>query len=201
MSYMSSVLLPTESDSRILFIGNSMTYFNDMPGMVVRLGIEHGRKISYDLEVGGGSTLIEHLCNPRVIKKLSERAFQYVVLQEQSTLPLEDLELYSDSVRRFAEHLQGIPTYLLAPFVGSLIKEKQLELFRLSRRVAEKNGVIAVENEKAYRRYPASLLFGADGHHPSPFASYINAWCIYSAVLQKDLPKDLHESWERSYCS
>lgn len=67
---------------RILFIGNSHTYFNDMPEMVA----ERFRKTKYDCEVTmiahGGWFLEQHVNEPDVRFNILYGHYDYVVLQE-----------------------------------------------------------------------------------------------------------------------
>ena len=77
---------------RILFIGNSRTYANDMPAMVREMGRERGRGLGkgqekaapfrYEITVHalGGHTFEDHYQNPAVQKLLAQQ-WDYVVLQ------------------------------------------------------------------------------------------------------------------------
>ena len=69
---------------RILFIGNSHTYFNDMPAMVA----EKARKAGFDCEVTmiahGGWYLEQHVQEPDVRFNILYGHYDYVVLQEFS---------------------------------------------------------------------------------------------------------------------
>ena len=73
---------------RILFLGNSFTYFHDLPDMVAEmLQAEVGRNLV------GGAYLFQHidpadeLCTV-THKLLTEEKWDYVVLQDQSQGPI-----------------------------------------------------------------------------------------------------------------
>lgn len=70
---------------RVLFVGNSHTQNNDVPGMVARLagaaGVE--RPLHAVTEAPGGAGFVEHLGNGRVAAYLREEPWDYVVLQDQ----------------------------------------------------------------------------------------------------------------------
>ena len=53
---------------RVLFVGNSHTYFNDMPKMVAELAAAAGveRPLHAVMEAPGGAGFVEHLANGRV---------------------------------------------------------------------------------------------------------------------------------------
>ena len=84
---------------RILFIGNSHTYYNDMPNMVA----EKSRKEGYDCEVTmiahGGWFLEQHVQEPDVRFNILYGHYDYVVLQEHSH-PFGPEEKLFDAVRQ-----------------------------------------------------------------------------------------------------
>lgn len=84
---------------RILFIGNSHTYYNDMPNMVA----EKSRKEGYDCEVTmiahGGWFLEQHVQEPDVRFNILYGQYDYVVLQEHSH-PFGPEEKLFDAVRQ-----------------------------------------------------------------------------------------------------
>jgi len=87
----------------VLFIGNSFTYYNDLPTMVEDMGIAEGKAIHVEQITYGGYQLIEYitLTSPaaqEVKSKLEERDWDYVVLQEQSKKPLDNLSEFLSSV-------------------------------------------------------------------------------------------------------
>lgn len=76
-----------EDSVKILFIGNSFTYYNDMPNMVKSLATSMKLKYSCSRIVKGGQTLRGHLENPELIKTLANGGWDYVIIQEQSSSP------------------------------------------------------------------------------------------------------------------
>ena len=67
---------PPANAMRVLFIGNTHTYFNDMPMMVVELAAPAGveRPLHAVMEAPGGAGFAEHLANGRVHEHLSRPA-------------------------------------------------------------------------------------------------------------------------------
>lgn len=72
---------------KVLFIGNSFTYANNLPQMFEQLAIVAGKKVLVDQVTYGGYTLELHSQNATVLNKINERYWDYVVLQEQSQIP------------------------------------------------------------------------------------------------------------------
>lgn len=75
-------------DMRILMLGNSFTFFHDMPGMLAAM-----LKAEVVAHTRGGAMLAEQL-NPetemgaRTLRALKDEKWDYVVLQEQSNAPI-----------------------------------------------------------------------------------------------------------------
>jgi len=73
--------------TRVLFVGNSYTYVNDLPGIFKGLSNSLGRSVYTDMSAPGGYSLEQHLTNTETLLKISAGNWNYVVLQEQSQMP------------------------------------------------------------------------------------------------------------------
>ena len=82
----------TADSLRVLFIGNSYTYYNDMPSMVRQIASTQRMKLSCTRVVKGGERLSGHLKNGRLLELLARGGWDYVVIQEQSTAPARPTE-------------------------------------------------------------------------------------------------------------
>lgn len=71
---------------RVLFIGNSYTYVNDVPTLLAKISssVESGPLIETDSLVEGGQTLAGHLAKPETATRIAEGGWTHVVLQGQS---------------------------------------------------------------------------------------------------------------------
>lgn len=79
----------TASPMKVLFIGNSYTYVNDLPSMVEGLAeAAGGRQIETARHLVGGCTLERHVRETHAIDKIREQKWDFVVLQEQSLRPV-----------------------------------------------------------------------------------------------------------------
>src|SRR5262245_25045985 len=86
---------PTAADGaesktlHVLFIGNSYTYVNDVPGILTRIAATAGMgpAIVTDSVVQAGATLRDHLGGGIAARRIAERTWTHVVLQDQSLEP------------------------------------------------------------------------------------------------------------------
>ena len=87
-------------DLRILFIGNSFTTRNDLPGMVNEFAEAQGVTIQHEVISAGGASLRRHF-NAGATDRIAEGKWDYVVLQEQSTLPVKNRKRFHENVREY----------------------------------------------------------------------------------------------------
>ena len=69
---------------RILFIGNSHTYVNDMPEIVARLAKKDGIDCEVAMIAHGGWFLEQHAAEPETRFNILYGNYDYVVLQEHA---------------------------------------------------------------------------------------------------------------------
>lgn len=78
--------LQAQSDStHVLFIGNSITYFNNMPEIFKGIANNKGKKVAVDMYAPGGTGFVNHYNNPNVFAKIRKRAWDVVILQPGSS--------------------------------------------------------------------------------------------------------------------
>lgn len=68
---------------RVMLVGNSLTYANNLPALLRAVGAAEGKAISTETFAAPGGTLSERVADGAVTQALQERSFDAVVLQEQ----------------------------------------------------------------------------------------------------------------------
>lgn len=82
---------------RVLFLGNSYTYSNNLPQMLADAALSAGDTVLHDSNAPGGYTFEGHSTNATSLSKIAQGTWDYVVLQEQSQLPsFPDFQVQSD---------------------------------------------------------------------------------------------------------
>lgn len=69
---------------KVLFLGNSYTYANNLPLMLAKMAQSSGDSLIYDQNTPGGYQLWQHDQNATSTSKINSKAWDHVVLQEQS---------------------------------------------------------------------------------------------------------------------
>jgi hypothetical protein len=71
-----------DSTIRILFVGNSLTYSNDLPTLITNLGSSKGKSISYETLAFPNYALEDHWNEGKMQKLICEGNFDFVVVQQ-----------------------------------------------------------------------------------------------------------------------
>jgi hypothetical protein len=71
-----------DSPKEVLFIGNSLTYYHEMPLMLQSIFNEKGIKVNIQQNTLPGISLSYHLKEPSTLAKLKSQDWDYVILQE-----------------------------------------------------------------------------------------------------------------------
>lgn len=93
---------------RVLFIGNSYTAVNNLPGLISQLAEADSNTLIYDASMPGSATLQQHCSNSATLSLLHQHDWDYVVLQEQSQLPAFPDSQVAVDVYPYAKQLDSI---------------------------------------------------------------------------------------------
>eukprot|EP00971_Amphidinium_carterae_P206176 4091541-Amphidinium_carterae.2 len=87
-----------QSVMNVLFIGNSYTTKNDLPGAVAYMCEGFGQKVNVETQAEGGSTL-ERAAKGPAAARCKDKVWDVLVLQEQSTRPVDDPAAFKEYAR------------------------------------------------------------------------------------------------------
>ncbi len=82
-----SICTQAADSLKVLFIGNSYTDVNNLPGVIAELAAAGGDYLYYQKSVPGGYTFEQHSVYAPTINLIAQGNWDYVVLQEQSQRP------------------------------------------------------------------------------------------------------------------
>jgi hypothetical protein len=181
---------------KLLFIGNSFTARNDLPSLITRLAAKHGTTIEHRLISAGGASLRAHW-NADVAKQaIQDGDYNYVVLQEQSTLPVKNAKRMHENVRLFDETVRaaGAKTLLYMTWARLNAPQSQQAIADAYTDIGRELGATVVPVGTAWqsflREHDQPVLYDRDGSHPTLAGSYL-AVCVFFAVLFKESPSGI----------
>jgi PKD repeat protein len=195
---------------KILFIGNSYVYSNNLPLVLYNLALSNGDTIIYDSSAPGGHTFLQHTTNATTLSKINAQNWDYVVLQEQSQKPsfppsqvqaetypyaaqLNDLILANDSCtetvffmtwgRKYGDASNCAFYPPLCTFEGM-----QWRLRGSYVEMADDNEALVSPVGEAfkYSRMADSTinLYSPDNSHPSVAGTYLAACTFYATIFE-----------------
>lgn len=180
------------SPIRVLFIGNSYTYYNDMPSILADLAraAHDSCLIETQAVTLGGATLQSHWKSGKAHTALSHGAWDYVVLQEQSTRPIRNPARMHQYVRLFDECIGncGARTLLYLTWARGDAPETQDAISEAYRAIADEIGAVVVPVGPAWQVACARselTLYDDDRSHPALAGSYLAACVFYSVIMGK----------------
>lgn len=203
-----------EEPISVLFIGNSFTFRQGtkenpmVPYFFKRIAENLGAKISVDAVVESSYTLAK-FANENdaqgalVAEKLKSVQYDYIVLQEQSTAPLNSFGSFSSAVKsllvKIGASLKNAKVYLYQTWgspasLGSGYKT----VAEMTAALDAAYGACAAENELpvthvgnafayVYDHYKEIAIFADDERHQSSVGAYLSACCHVRSMLGLDV--------------
>jgi hypothetical protein len=175
---------------KILFIGNSFTQRNDLPRLMAAMAAEREVRIQHELISAGGASLRNHWNAGRAAEAIANGRYDYVVLQEQSTLPVKNAKRMAENVRLFDDVIKqaGAKTVLYMTWARQHSPESQQAITDSYRSIGRELGAVVVPVGVAWQKFLAKhdrpQLYDKDQSHPSLAGSYLAA-CVFLAALLK----------------
>jgi len=178
---------------KVLFIGNSFTARNDLPGLIEQLAAARGQGLQHRLISAGGASLRTHWNAGEARKAIQEGQCDCVVLQEQSTLPVKNARRMHENVRLFDEAIKatGAKTVLYMTWARQDAPESQQAIADAYAGIGRELGATVAQVGLAWQRFVCRhdrpALHDKDQSHPTLAGSYLAA-CVFLAVLFRESP-------------
>lgn len=184
----------TPAPTRILFIGNSLTYQNDLPGMVCQLARAAGRRAVCESLALPDYGLEQHWQSGQARALIAEARWDVVVLQQGPSALPESRRILVDYTRRFDAEIKkaGARTaiYMVWPS-----RQRRGDFSGVSQsygaaaRAVEATLLPVGDAWRAAWAVDRDLpLYGTDGFHPSGAGSYLAALVIYRHLMAQPAP-------------
>ena len=201
----------------ILFIGNSYTYFFDLPSLFADLCRANGHDVRVDSVTAGGRELHECLTEfysdlnvndplgKQISELLEEVEYDVLILQEQSCLPYHNPELFFAGAVGLSTIIGAWRTILYATW-GRMDGSEDLDYFgwtrlsmtqglydsycRAAQLVHGEVSPVGLCFAKAVETTPEIDLYDPDKSHPSYAGSCVAALCHYKTVFG-EMPHNL----------
>ena len=204
-----------QAKTKVLFIGNSYTYWNKLHGLLKDLACSGGYHLSASSDTHGGYRFLDHAGDADTLAKINSQAWDFVILQDQSQAPAmkpEDVAANSlpHAITLAAAVLANNPNTQIVYYVtwgrekGDAEKcadyakvctfsghtEAILEGYTLYQ---EATGGILAKVGTAWEAvvndkeapFESGVLWRSDQSHPELLGSYLAAATIYAALFNE----------------
>jgi hypothetical protein len=187
--------------TRVLFIGNSYTYYNNLPRVLEAMAASASPPVRLETRgvLLGGARLKTHWDQGKAQAAIREGGWDSVVLQEQSTLGILLLDgkhhindperLLFPYARRFHEEVkkQGAKTVLALTWSRRHAPEAQVRLNQAFLTLGRELGAAVTPMGLAWQvvrtQHPDIALYVDDGSHPAPAGTYLAACTLYATLF------------------
>ncbi|MHC1707783.1 MAG: T9SS type A sorting domain-containing protein [Bacteroidales bacterium] len=206
----------TPGYKKVLFLGNSYTYANDLPGLLREVAASAGDTVEVDSNTPGGYTFQLHSNNIASLDKIMQGDWDFVVLQEQSQIPSFPISQVESMCFPYAHILDSIINQYnscgetmffmtwgrkngdasnCASWPPVCTYHGMDSLLRLRYQIlADSNDAVLSPVGAVWHylrdNFPNIELYSADESHPSPSGTYAAACAFYSSIFRKD-PLDI----------
>jgi len=177
-------------------VGNSYTYFWNLPQHVAAMAEEQERPITTAQSTAGGVTWGQHWRGEKGLKtrdKIQEEDYDVVVIQNHSmrTLNAPDSLMYYGRLFNDLIKKSGAQTMLYMtwsrewdPFMIETISKEYQEL---GKAISAPVAPVGLAWQKALEMRPDFRLYDNDGSHPSALGTYLIS-CVFYSMLTGDSP-------------
>lgn len=192
----------------ILFIGNSYTYYNDLPLIFASLANDNGRNVKTSSVTLGGAMLYQFVDEKEELAQQLEvltqkNKFEVCILQEQSILPIVNYLLFEEGVKKLIDKLDPIvDKFVLYETWGRKEGSDTLAQFahygwnnesmtrllsdsyeRTAKNVQAEVSHVGQNFYKSCKKKPEIDLYNADLTHPSYKGSCLAALTLYKTIF------------------
>lgn len=196
--------------TKILFVGNSYTFFSDLPKLFRELAEENGKEVDVSSVTKGGWSMIKYLDNgdeysEKLNAAVEKAPYDTVILQDHSIASIKSPESFADGMIRMREKFEGKTDRIILYQTwarkngNKTLNENGWERDQMHETVTTAYRAIAAEIGAdvspvgecfyaVYEPHPEIELYDPDGSHPSYTGSALAAVCHYRAVFG-ELPK------------
>lgn len=183
----------SSDELRVLFVGNSLTYFNEMPWMLeqVAASLQTKPKLRAHFAGRSGETLRQQWNDTRTMKAIREGKYAYIVLQAQSSEIVRTPDETFEYARRLGREIKasGAKTVIFLTWAPRTQREPQAAFTKQYLRLANELHALIAPVGIVWEQVLAkgTELFDASGLHPNLAGSYLIA-CVFYSVFEGRSP-------------
>ncbi|MFC2121789.1 T9SS type A sorting domain-containing protein [Bacteroidota bacterium] len=189
---------------KVLFIGNSLTYYSSTPYIFEHLAIAQNKEVFVDQITPGGYSLADHCINPGTLAKINSNDWDYIILQgsnyniafpEHHDLIKHYIVALNTQIHNNNPNTKVIffldwsmrnvrmynTDYDYSTFQWMIMEGTRQMAYQLNMMIAP----IGWAWKTVYLDRPDIDLYHPDGSHPSYYGAYLSASVYYSTIFHE----------------
>jgi hypothetical protein len=200
---------PKHPPQNMLFLGNGMTYSYQMPSLLQQLATADQQQTWVQQVASPGWTLARHVNDPASTQAIAAQKWQYVVLQEKTTIAAaSDMrqEIMFPAIRSLTQQIitvgakpilfltwgrqQGQPEASYRDYSShqqAIVSAYMTIAAELDLPIAP----VGVAWHTIVTQYPQIQLWSKDGHYPSLAGAFLAA-CVFYAAVYRHSPQGIN---------
>jgi len=183
--------LPAGSHTiRVLMIGDSLTYYNDLPGLLQQLSAREVKPIYVEQITTPAASLAFHWRVNAAEGRIAKGHWDCVVLQEYSRKPVTEPDDSMEDIRRFNEAIAeaGAKTILFENWTLRGKDDDYISLRAFYQQAMDETGAVIAPIGSAWRKCRANhsnIPLFLDDRHPTDAGTYLAACVLYDVIYHK----------------
>jgi hypothetical protein len=178
----------------LLFIGNSLTYTNDLPALVASIAKAAHDSVQVAMVAGANLAVIDHVNGATdAVARIDGGRWTFVVLQQGPTPAGVCRDTLIIAAMRLAPHIRGAGgrAAIFLPWARSgfprSVEFAGQSAMQAARAVGGVVAPVGVAWRDALTADPSIPLYGSDGYHPAPPGTLLAALTLYDRLLGRDV--------------
>lgn len=212
LSCISSLAVHAEPPLRILWIGNSFTYFDSAHVKFQSIAEGEGRQVQVNAQLQGGYSFQRHLYRDQTMSAILYNVYDVAILQDMSrnmalyaqapkrgryilkdAQELADrIRIYSPDAQIYLEQTWAFPDDNFGRFGSYEAFDKLLRqgTAKVAKGIKAKVSPIGEAFRICREAHPEIELYTPDGKHPSAYGAYLKACVTYVALFDAPVTND-----------
>ncbi|MBT8290914.1 MAG: SGNH/GDSL hydrolase family protein [Muriicola sp.] len=174
---------------KILFVGNSLTYTNDLPDLVKKEAQSKGIEVDYEMIAFPNYAIIDHWRDGKVQKLIAGKSFDFVILQQGPSSQKEGRRMLIEGGKKYSELCDVSNTRLCYFMVWPSLNYYRTfdDVIKNHRDAATINGALLLPVGVVWKEYIERTekldYYRQDGFHPSELGSTVAAKVIVDSLF------------------
>lgn len=194
--FLNAILLFSQDKEEILFVGNSFTFYWNLPSVIQEMSDERNLNWNVTQSTAGGATLKQHWLGEKNLKSkklIEENLFSRIIFQDHSMNPIIAIDSTKKYYTQFKDLIpSSTKTYFYSTWMypkmddpnRDLLKKNPIETNLINSGISKSSMLLLVGKafDRFKSKYPEHKLLGDDMKHQSANGTYLAACVIFSTL-------------------